>query len=94
MSLLKSLFSKNQKTKIEFCQKNLDRFYSEKDLEQFSVFLSNKKVENKEYDCQSYCKECKSSPYAIVNGKFISADSPMELIQFIKNQDQRDGANK
>ncbi|MBN6886958.1 uncharacterized protein YuzB (UPF0349 family) [Cytobacillus horneckiae] len=84
MSLLKKLFSKEKQLMIEFCEKNLDRFYSENDFSEFGPFLNSKGVQYKQYECQSKCKDCKKAPYALVNGEFIQADSPAELLEKVK----------
>ncbi|MDQ0268335.1 DUF1450 domain-containing protein [Cytobacillus purgationiresistens] len=84
MSLLKKLFSKEKQITIEFCEKNLDRFYSDEDFSVIGPFLQGKGVEYKQYECQSKCKYCKQSPYAIINGEFVQAESPSELLKKMK----------
>lgn len=46
--------------------------------------MSQKYVGYKEYECQSRCKECKKSPYAIVNGDFVGAHDTRELLEKLK----------
>ncbi|MGN7943065.1 DUF1450 domain-containing protein [Virgibacillus sp. 6R] len=82
---MKKLFSKQTKTKISFCTNNLDRFYSDADFSTFNTFLNDKRIEYKEYECQSKCKECKAAPYAVIDGEFVSADSPDELLKSMKS---------
>ncbi|WP_338787212.1 DUF1450 domain-containing protein [Metabacillus sp. FJAT-53654] len=85
MRTIKKLFSKEKTTKIEFCEKNLNRFLTgETESEYEEAFLSQKNIKCKEYECQSWCKECKLSPYAIVNGEFITAVTSKELLKKIK----------
>ncbi|MDQ0232083.1 DUF1450 domain-containing protein [Metabacillus malikii] len=88
MNVLGKWFSKKEKLKIEFCEKNLDRFYSEEDFVQFSTLFNDKRIEYKEYQCQSKCKECKKSPYAIVNGEMITCESPLELLGTLKKMNK------
>jgi uncharacterized protein YuzB (UPF0349 family) len=78
------LFSKEKTTKIEFCEKNLNRFLTGETESEYGAFLSKKNIKYKEYECQSLCKECKLSPYAIVNGEFITAWTPKELLNQLK----------
>ena len=84
MNLVTRLLSKNKKIQIDFCQKNLYIFLTEKSFSSYDSFLSRKDILYKEYDCQSRCEECKKSPYAIVNGEFISAESSAELLEKLK----------
>lgn len=85
MKLLTKLFSKEKKVTVEFCEKNLDRFLTEETFPNYNAFFQQKNVQYKEYECQSRCKECKQSPYAIVNGEFVSADNSDELLAKLKN---------
>lgn len=85
MKLLTKLFSKEKKVTVEFCEKNLDRFLTEETFPKYNAFFQQKNVQYKEYECQSRCKECKQSPYALVNGEFVSADNSDELLVKLKN---------
>ena len=89
MNFITKLFSKEKKLKIDFCEKNLDRFLSEDLQDEYSAFLSKKNIEYKEYHCQSRCEECKKSPYAIVNGEFIVADDFSTIIKEIQTTRNR-----
>ncbi|MEH7115245.1 DUF1450 domain-containing protein [Neobacillus niacini] len=84
MNFITKLFAKEKKLKIDFCEKNLDRFLSEDLQDEYNAFLSKKNIEFKEYHCQSRCEECKKSPYAIVNGEFIVADDSAQLLKRFK----------
>lgn len=84
MNFMTKLFTKEKKLKIDFCEKNLDRFLTENLQNDYSNFLSKKNVEYKEYNCQSRCEDCKKSPYAIVNGEFISAGDSAQLLNKLK----------
>ncbi|ALC91273.1 hypothetical protein AM500_16845 [Bacillus sp. FJAT-18017] len=84
MKLFSALFPKQKKVKVEFCEKNLDRFLTEENFAGYQSFMSRKNVFYKEYECQSLCKECKLSPYALVDGDFISAGSSGELLERLK----------
>jgi uncharacterized protein YuzB (UPF0349 family) len=78
------LFLKEQTTKIEFCERNLNHFLTGETESEYGVFFSKKNIKYKEYECQSRCKECKLSPYAIVNGEFIAAETSKELLNQLK----------
>jgi uncharacterized protein YuzB (UPF0349 family) len=84
MNFITKIFTKEKKLKIDFCEKNLDRFLPEELQKDYSIFLGKKNIEYKEYHCQSRCEECKISPYAIVNGEFIAAEDSAELLKKIK----------
>ncbi|MGR3762711.1 DUF1450 domain-containing protein [Rossellomorea sp. NS-SX7] len=84
MNLINQLFSKRKKATIEFCEKNLDRFLTEENMSEYNQFLSQKNITYKEYECQSRCKECKLSPYALVNGEFTPAENSKELLEKMK----------
>lgn len=85
MNFLTKIFAKEKKLKIDFCEKNLDRFLTEDLQNDYSTFLSKKNIEYKEYNCQSRCEECKISPYAIVNGEFIAAEDSVQLLKKLKH---------
>lgn len=82
--MISKLFSKQKNIKVEFCEKNLDRFLTEEHMTEYNDFLGKKNVQYKEYNCQSKCKECQGSPYAIVNGQFVSAENSHELLEKLK----------
>ena len=81
MNMIQKLFSKQKKVKIEFCQRNLEQFLQEENYPDYNEFLSRKNVEHKEFECQSRCKECRMSPYAMVNGDFVTAENSDELLK-------------
>lgn len=89
---MKNYFSKfipsKKKIKIEFCQKNLDRHLSADMLPTYSEFLQSPQIQYKEYDCLSHCKFCKNKIFAIVNGQYIDAPNPNELLQCLKSEVQ------
>lgn len=72
-------------TLVEFCTNN--------------YFLGTNKVKNileqkngydtLESDCLGHCEECKRSPIAIVEGSFVKANSPDELLIVIENELKR-----
>jgi uncharacterized protein YuzB (UPF0349 family) len=82
---IKQLFSKRKNVTIEFCEKNLDRFLTKENMAGYHQFLSKKNVTYKEYECQSRCKECKMSPYALVDGEFTAADNSQILLEKMKD---------
>jgi uncharacterized protein YuzB (UPF0349 family) len=84
VKLINKLFSKQKPVNIEFCQRNLDEFLKEENFYDYNLFLNQKNINYKEYECQSKCKECKQSPYALVDGDFIAADNPVELLAKLK----------
>ena len=81
MNVIQKLFSKQKKVKIEFCQRNLEQFLQEENYASYNEFLSRKNVLHKEFECQSKCKECRLSPYAMVNGEFVPAEDSGELLK-------------
>jgi uncharacterized protein YuzB (UPF0349 family) len=84
MNFITKLFTKEKKLKIDFCEKNLDRFLTEDLQTDYNTFLSKKNIEYKEYHCQSRCEECKKSPYAIVNGELFAAEDSGHLLKKLK----------
>ncbi|MBD8071558.1 DUF1450 domain-containing protein [Bacillus sp. PS06] len=90
MNMFSKLFKKEKKLNIDFCMKNLDRFLTDENLKSYESFMSQKNIQYKEFECQSRCKECKTSPYAIVNGEFIAANDSQELLD--KLRQIRDGS--
>jgi uncharacterized protein YuzB (UPF0349 family) len=87
LKFITKLFAKETKLKIDFCEKNLDRFLPEELQYEYSAFFGKKNIEYKEYKCQSKCEECKISPYAIVNGEFIAADDSAQLLDRLKHME-------
>jgi uncharacterized protein YuzB (UPF0349 family) len=83
-AMFQKLFAKKKKVKIEFCQRNLQEFLSEEDYAAYQDFLAQKNVAVQEYECQSRCKECRMSPYAVINGEMIAAESSAELLEKMK----------
>ena len=81
MNVIQKLFSKPKKAKVEFCQRNLEQFLQEENHAVYNEFLSRRNVAYKEFECQSRCKECRLSPYAMVNGDFVSAKDSDELLK-------------
>ncbi|RSD28883.1 DUF1450 domain-containing protein [Mesobacillus subterraneus] len=81
MSLIQKLFAKQKKAKIEFCQRNLEQFLQEENYADYNEFMNRKNVTYKEFECQSRCKECRMSPYAVVNGEFVEAKDSAELLK-------------
>lgn len=84
MKLLNKLWSKQKKHTIEFCEKNLDRFLTDENFSSYDQFFNTTNIQYKEYECQSRCKDCKNTPYAIVNGEVITADDSQELLEAMK----------
>jgi uncharacterized protein YuzB (UPF0349 family) len=84
VKFITKFFSKNKITKVDFCEKNLNRFLTDELSSEYSAFLNKKNIQFKEYECQSKCKECQQSPYAIVNDKFITAETSEDLLKKLK----------
>ena len=79
------LFSKKTKTKkLLFCANNLDRFYSDEELDALEKFFDENEVNVREMDCLSYCDECECSPYVLVNNHFIGGKDPQDLLEKLK----------
>lgn len=43
-----------------------------------------------EYGCLGYCGDCYMVPFALVNGDFVSASTPEELLEKIKEKVKKD----
>ncbi|MBT2688795.1 DUF1450 domain-containing protein [Bacillus sp. ISL-47] len=89
MKLINKLFSKQKPVKVEFCKRNLDEFLKEENFSDYNAFLNQKNIIYKEYECQSKCKECKQSPYAVVDGDFIAAENSGELLVKLKERAEK-----
>ncbi|WAA11923.1 DUF1450 domain-containing protein [Fervidibacillus halotolerans] len=75
------LFSKRKKAKISVCTNNIDRFYSDEQLERLEDFAVHHNIDVQEMECLSYCDECAVKPYVLKNRKLIDADTPEELLE-------------
>lgn len=76
---------KRRKTgRLEFCQKNVERFFDEDSLQAFSLFFQEGKIDMQEYQCLSQCERCSDKPYVKLNGEIIEADNAMELLSTIQ----------
>nr|WP_163103441.1 DUF1450 domain-containing protein [Peribacillus alkalitolerans] len=84
MFIIKNLLTRKKKIQIDFCETNLDRYLTKNNFLEFQSFLNQKHVQYNEYACQSRCKECQKSPYAIVDGKILVAESSTELLEKLK----------
>ncbi|MCU9612860.1 YuzB family protein [Caldibacillus lycopersici] len=81
------LFTKKKQTiKVEFCTNNFDRFYNDDALDELEEFIDKHSIKFREMDCLSFCDECECSPYALINHKFIDANTPEELLKKLKEQ--------
>jgi uncharacterized protein YuzB (UPF0349 family) len=67
---------------IEFCTSNLasGTEWIMKELEKYP------ELDVVEYGCLGNCGECFAHPYALVNGEIVSADTPDELLDKIKQE--------
>ncbi|MTT30661.1 DUF1450 domain-containing protein [Terrilactibacillus sp. BCM23-1] len=64
---------------IEFCMSNLASG-SQKALEKLE---KDPNLDVIEYTCLGYCGLCYEGPYALVNGEFVSGETPEELVDHI-----------
>jgi uncharacterized protein YuzB (UPF0349 family) len=67
---------------VEFCASNVSS-YTQSVIEA----LENDPeldVDVLEYGCLGHCGECYMQPFALVNGDFVSASTPGELLEKIK----------
>ena len=48
-------------------------------------FLTNPRIQYKEYECLSECKLCNKTPYAKVNGQIISGENTQDLLNQLQN---------
>jgi len=74
----------NMKPLVEFCASNVSS-YSKETMER----LENDPeldADVLEYGCLGYCGECYMAPFALVNGDFVTAETPQELFAKIKQQ--------
>lgn len=78
--ILKNVFNKKRKIKMEFCQNNLDLFLENETIPLFTAFFSENNVSLKEYNCLSECELCKTKPYAKVNGEIVLAEDYYALL--------------
>lgn len=71
---------------VEFCQNNLASGTQKvmEALEKDPDIM----VDVIDYGCLGFCGECMEGPYALVNGEFVSAESPEKLLKKIKKQIQ------
>lgn len=79
------LFTKKKKSKLLFCTNNIERFYSDDDLDIIDNLADDHNLNVAELECLSYCDECECGPYVLINNKFHQGSSTIEVIQFIEN---------
>ncbi|MBE3595704.1 MAG: DUF1450 domain-containing protein [Hydrogenibacillus sp.] len=65
---------------VEFCVSNL----ASGSQSVYDALSEEPMIDVVEYGCLSYCSECFLQPFALVNGKFVSAETPEALIQAIR----------
>lgn len=73
---------------VEFCSSNVSS-YTKKVVDA----LENDPeldVDVMEYGCLGHCGECYMAPFALVNGDFVTAASPDELLEKIKTKLRED----
>lgn len=69
---------------VEFCASNVSS-YSKEVVE----WLENDPelgADVLEYGCLGHCGECYMTPFALVNGDFVAAETPKELFDKIKQK--------
>lgn len=82
-----SIFKKKKNKEIHICQKNIDRFYNQKEIDQFGLYLKKKNLVIKEYECLNHCKECKKMPYVEIDGETIFRENVPELIKELEERE-------
>ncbi|GAA0326650.1 YuzB family protein [Bacillus carboniphilus] len=64
---------------IEFCVSNL----ASGAYEALEILEKDPNLDIVEYGCLSYCTQCASSLYALVNGDVVKGETPQELVDNI-----------
>jgi len=67
--------------KIEFCENNFG-YGTEEVIERIENELDNAKTEV--HSCIGFCDDCAASPFALIDGQIIQADTPDDLFEEIK----------
>lgn len=76
---------------VEFCASNVSS-YSREVMEQ----LESDPVLDAdvlEYGCLGYCGECYLGPFALVNGDFVTAETPQALLDKIRQKIREEQAD-
>jgi len=69
--------------KIEFCQKNLDRF-SKPAYKALKGEYDDVKV--KKDSCLKECRLCRTEPFAMVKGEVVRAETPKKLVKKLEKR--------
>ncbi|KQL43248.1 MULTISPECIES: YuzB family protein [Bacillus] len=64
---------------IEFCVSNL----AQGSQEAKEKLEKDPNLDVMEYGCLSYCGKCMDSPFALVNGEFVSGENAEQLVERI-----------
>lgn len=73
---------------VEFCSSNVSSY-----SKMVVAALENDPeldVDVMEYGCLGHCGECYMAPFALVNGDFVTAATPEELLEKIKTKLRED----
>ncbi|MFC7394759.1 YuzB family protein [Scopulibacillus cellulosilyticus] len=62
---------------IEFCMSNL----ASGSWDAFEELEKDPNLDVIEYDCLNFCDYCLEGPYALVNGEYVSGNTPEELVK-------------
>ncbi|NGQ96967.1 DUF1450 domain-containing protein [Brevibacillus sp. SYP-B805] len=76
------------KALVEFCSSNVSSYT--KPVMEALENAPDLDVDVMEYGCLGHCGECYMKPFALVNGDYVEADSPEELLARIKQKVQED----
>ncbi|MGF7058094.1 DUF1450 domain-containing protein [Brassicibacter mesophilus] len=67
---------------IRFCENNFG-YGTDQILEILEEECEDIKIEV--YSCMGFCDDCAVSPYALVDGDIVQADTPDDLFEIIKS---------
>lgn len=73
---------KNVRPIVEFCSSNVSSYTKQV----FKILEEDTKLDAVEYGCLGHCGECYMEPFALVDGDFVSAPTPDELLVKIKEK--------
>lgn len=68
--------------KIKFCENNF-QFGTEEIIPILEEEMSNVRIEV--HSCIGFCDDCANSPFALIDGEILQADTPEELLDEIKS---------
>ncbi|WP_069648862.1 DUF1450 domain-containing protein [Caloranaerobacter ferrireducens] len=69
--------------KIQFCENNFS-FGTDKIIEMLENEIDDD-IEIEVVSCLGFCDDCSTSPFALINGEIVQADTPEDLFEEIKS---------